>query len=499
MPSSKGSEEKIEEVSSSGGSFGWMGGLMFVQALPKLTSFILNLVILKYVSPEEYGIASLQLPLIATVIPRITKEALHRAAVRKSDHREAILTMVWASIPIGIFISLVLGLSYLQLSSAADNSWVITGFWCWMVSSWIELIIEPIIIYLEANHKMKAIVLIECFSLLTQCVLMILSIFIWTPSALFQSYGQLIYALCLLCGYFSYVLFWSSIQTILPNKFQIDSESLSSILGFFVQAVGKWVTAEGEHLILLSFGTEEQQGVYQFVNNLGSIVARIAFQPIERTSFIHFSNLSTKNEERKKIWIVMMNLSMMISLLYLATCPNYIHFLFKNFYGDVWVKTGAAHLLAFYGIYLFLIGMNGLVESHRDAITPSSLLNRMAPFTIFSIVFHFVIEALLMHYMGAFGLICAACVSTVVRMMYSMINYRDYLFPITIGIPPIHLLGVYLTVFLFGFSTRLYFGDHLIHFGLGIVQGGLFLLWMVFVERRRLLSMFQLIKNKKQD
>lgn len=135
----------------------------------------------RFMTPENYGRAALQLPVITTIVTRIMKEALHRVAVREKKHedeknRAQNLVLVWIAIPFAFLFSLVVCFVYLQASSdVQSNPWMlwglnsnycnISGLGCWLLSSWIELLIEPILIYLESHLKMNISMNIEIISL----------------------------------------------------------------------------------------------------------------------------------------------------------------------------------------------------------------------------------------------------------------------------------------------------------------------------------------------
>ena len=58
---------------------------------------------------------------------------------------------------------------------------------------------------------------------------------------------------------------------------------------FTFQAAGKLVLAEGSKAVLAMVTSEDVQGVYGLVNNLGSLVVRTLFQPFEELVFVTFS------------------------------------------------------------------------------------------------------------------------------------------------------------------------------------------------------------------
>lgn len=492
-------KESNESTHSFSMAVNWMASLMFVQFLSRILHFGMNLLIVRYMSPEDYGISALQLPFVATVIPRLIREALHRAAVRKSDDYDQILVLVWWSIPIGAILSGLIGLMFLMNSSTIiANPWAIQGFWCWMISSWMEMAIEPIIIYAESNLIMKLIVVVECISLFVQILGTMLMVYTMNSFVLLQSYGQLLFTASLTIGYYGYAFIWIGFHNLFPHSKTVSSKVFSSLKTFLLQSLGKYVTAEGEHFILFFFGTPEQQGIYEFVHNLGSMVARIAFQSIERTGFVYFAKLSNQTQERRNVWIMLLNVSYMISFLYLSTCPPYIYFLINTIYGDKWRTSNAPTLLALYGIYLLLIGVNGLVEAHRDAVSSYTKLQQMSYFTIFSVTLHFTIGSVFMYYFGAAGLILAACISTIVRCTYNITFFKEYMFSIMDGLPPKDALITFATIFVSAMISRSYLGDTWKHFIFGIAQGFLFVVWLAFFQRRKLLETWKLIKSKSE-
>jgi oligosaccharide translocation protein RFT1 len=58
---------------------------------------------------------------------------------------------------------------------------------------------------------------------------------------------------------------------------------------FSVQAAEKLLLAEGSKLALVGFQGSYDQGVYGLVANLGSLVVRLLFTPIEEAAFTAFS------------------------------------------------------------------------------------------------------------------------------------------------------------------------------------------------------------------
>lgn len=78
---------------------------------------------------------------------------------------------------------------------------------------------------------------------------------------------------------------------------------------FFKQSFLKQILTEGERYVMtflnvLSFG---DQGVYDIINNLGSMVARFIFLPIEESFYIFFAKVLERGRDvksQKQVWTV---------------------------------------------------------------------------------------------------------------------------------------------------------------------------------------------------
>jgi len=62
---------------------------------------------------------------------------------------------------------------------------------------------------------------------------------------------------------------------------------------FLKQGLMKQLLTDGERYVMTFFNTLkfDQQGVYDIVNNLGSLAARFLFKPIETSAYFYFSQL----------------------------------------------------------------------------------------------------------------------------------------------------------------------------------------------------------------
>eukprot|EP01117_Protostelium_nocturnum_P019200 TRINITY_DN8264_c0_g1_i1.p1 TRINITY_DN8264_c0_g1~~TRINITY_DN8264_c0_g1_i1.p1 ORF type:complete len:507 (-),score=165.87 TRINITY_DN8264_c0_g1_i1:193-1713(-) len=481
-------------------ALGWMASLVFIQFFTRIFHFGLSLLLLRFLSPQDLGRTALQIPFITMIFTRIAKEALHRAAIKEQEESEregkkgSNMILLWWSIPLCIISSSVVTLLFIFNSSAVEeNRWMIIGLSCWLVSSWLELAIEPVLVFTE-SHMLKGITVgVEFSSLVLHGICT--AFLLWRgETVLVQSYGQLIFALSSFIGYWGYARFvniqvWNSV---IPSSMTVEWEMIERVKGFLYNSIGKYVTAEGERAILFAGGNAEQQGLYEFVNNMGSIIARIAFLPIEKTAYVEFSRWKdvmeekenvTRKKERLRNWEIFLGISFIISFAYLSTCFNYVQTVLFLISGAKWSESEAPLLLGCFGFYLLLIGINGLVESLRDAIAPNEKIAEQAKYSTIFIVTYFVQGYFLMQWYGAGGLLLASCFSVIQRCAFNYYFFGDVLFPITKGLPTWDGILVFVTIFITGAIAKSFFGNGFKLLFVGVVSGVFFLLWLALYSQ----------------
>lgn len=119
-----------------------------------------------------------------------------------------------------------------------------------------------------------------------------LAIFCPSLGALAYSVARLLNAILLVIGS---CLSLPADVTILPSRNRLtgfDWEYLKLVKAYYTQSVFKQILTEGERYLIAAFGllTFAESGIYDLINNLGSIIARFVFLPIEEASYIYFTN-----------------------------------------------------------------------------------------------------------------------------------------------------------------------------------------------------------------
>lgn len=193
----------------------------------------------------------------------------------------------------------------------------------------IEILSEPFWIMMQMLFLIKERIQIDGYALIIRCFTIFIFVFYFQFGLLSFALGQLSYSICLLCGFFFY--FYKTLnkqnQSVsdqnnqnneksespfpftctrelfpsLPKKLanQQTKEKIYSILTFSWQSFEKLLLQESEKIVLKFTNTFLNQGVFSVVSNLGSLVARFLFLPIEEISFMFFSKLLNQNVDEK--------------------------------------------------------------------------------------------------------------------------------------------------------------------------------------------------------
>lgn len=83
-----------------------------------------------------------------------------------------------------------------------------------------------------------------------------------------------------------------SLQDFQPVLQPVPADSARLALLFFKQSFLKQLLTEGEkYLLSFSSVSMHDQGIYEVVNNLGSLFARFLFQPLEEGAYLFFSQV----------------------------------------------------------------------------------------------------------------------------------------------------------------------------------------------------------------
>ncbi|GLI64837.1 hypothetical protein VaNZ11_008131 [Volvox africanus] len=235
----------------------------------------------------------------------------------------------------------------------------------------------------------------------------------------------------------------------------LERHVLATSVVFTLQAVEKLALAEGSKMVIATMQSAANQGVYGLVSNLGSLVVRTLFQPLEEAAFAAFSTWGASAKASgagaaatevagttataatattsspsaatsaarlaplARALSPMVKAVAVLGLLAAAFGPSYSYVLLRVVYGTRWSETEAPAVLAAYSAYVLLLALNGIGEAFVHAVLDARGLQQSnALLLVFSGVHLGVCVALVRQY-GALGLVAADSANMVLRISYS--------------------------------------------------------------------------------
>jgi len=328
----------------------------------------------------------------------------------------------------------------------------------WFVASiGLELLVEPIFVQSQYLAQFQVRLRVEGLALFAKCMVMCAHLMMQRQRnvEIVKStiewafvYSELAYAGCLFLGYLAWN--WSSGRSAEENSTKNQKvgppqhqSKLKMFLSFYVYDIFRFILTEGEKYALVWFSTLKERGVYDVVFNLGSLVVRLVFQPIEQVAFttwvrmLHPQNMSNSKEDKDKkkrqldeaLFFLrgLLKLMMMIALTFACFGPSYSHTLFQILYGLAWAQTEAPFLMQVYCIYVGIVALNGVSEAFvRAAATGKTLQSYSLFMTLFSVIYVSVCSSLTFMGMGTVALILSNCVNMLCRIIYNAVFIRRY-------------------------------------------------------------------------
>ncbi|XP_062057069.1 protein RFT1 homolog isoform X2 [Lepus europaeus] len=419
---------------------------LLLQVLFRLITFVLNAFILRFLSKEIIGIVNVRLTLLYSTTLFLAREAFRRACLSGGTQRDwsQTLNLLWLTVPLGVFWSLFLGWVWLQLLEVPDPDVVPhygTGVVLFALSAVVELLGEPFWVLAQAHMFVKLKVIAESLSVVLRSVLTACLV-LWLPhwGLHIFSLAQLFYTAVLVLCYVVYftklllspgstkpqILPVSRIRDLLPSLTRtgafVNWKEAKLTWSFFKQSFLKQILTEG---------------VYDIVNNLGSLVARLIFQPIEESFYIFFAKVLEREKDaalqkQEDIAVAAVVLEALLKLALLTgltiTVFGFAYSqLALDIYGGTMLSSGSGPvLLRSYCLYVLLLAINGVTECFTFAAMSKEEVDRYN-FTMLALSCSFlVLSYLLTSWFGSVGFILANCFNMGIRITQSLCFIHRY-------------------------------------------------------------------------
>ncbi|KAK9820818.1 hypothetical protein WJX74_008655 [Apatococcus lobatus] len=481
--------------------------LLAAQVLSRLSTFVLNLIIVRICSPAVYGLASVQFQLINNVILFLSREGFRRGCLRIQEDAKSvqgakkILATTALCLPLGLSVSCAtcwLALRGNIAPEAASSTILLQG-----LAAMVELAGEPFFVLAQLQMRMRVRVLVETTANAAKGVATLLLLSLpaqYQPDpALSLSLAQVMYGCIIFGGYAcaSTPMLWrlgrqgwfrsraSSKQGKLgpPSATSLlNRDVLWLCASYTAQAGEKLMLQEGSRVVMVLCATSDSQGVYGLVTNLGSLVVRTLFQPLEEAAFLAFSQPHVpqhppgKNRDgplpasvsrastgsatsrvsadgrasardvcsddqdggrdaaegtligkagheghRRLLLSALTKLALLAGLTAVCFGPPYTYLLLRILYGRRWADgTEAAGALAAYCVYILFLAANGILEAYLHAVSDGRQIMASNVLLVAVSAVHLALSISLIRRLGVVGLIVADGANMALRVLYCL-------------------------------------------------------------------------------
>ncbi|KAF7858655.1 hypothetical protein EAF04_009254 [Stromatinia cepivora] len=407
--------------------------LIALQAGSRALTFIVNQVLLRYLSPELLAVST-QLEVYSITVLFFSRESLRVAIQRQADvsdddykakqdgnlsrkdryldsrttagKSQAIVNLSYISIFLGLGSTVVFGWIYAHARKfgVVETPYFGQSLRLYSVAAILELLAEPCFVVVQQKSAFKVRATAESIATVLRCIVTC-AVVVWAahhqrelgvvPFAI----GQGVYAISILLVYFLGVWniasrggFSLRVKPIYSKKkeyiYSYFSKPLLSLGGsLMIQSMVKHVLTQGDTFLIASMATQTAQGIYALASNYGGLVARLVLQPIEEMSRNYFGKLLSvvdgkpTKEATKKASIDLQRLLriyLILSVAVVAVGPIVAPLLLNFIAGPRWQSSGAGNVLAVYCYYIPLLALNGVCEAFVAVVATEAEVYRQS-------------------------------------------------------------------------------------------------------------------------
>ncbi|XP_054639424.1 protein RFT1 homolog isoform X2 [Dunckerocampus dactyliophorus] len=323
-----------------------------------------------------------------------------------------------------------------------------------------ELLAEPLWVLAQAHMFVRLKVVAESLAMLAKCIVTVVLVVSAREWGLYIfSAAHLVYTGVLVLCYAGYFLRFlgseeaskrdfplRSVGDLLPHKASgeplVDWSVARLTWSFFKQSFLKQILTEGERYVMtflnvLSFG---EQGVYDVVNNLGSMVARFVFLPIEESFYVFFAKVlqrgrPVQSQRKEDVAVAAEVLECLLKLvlvigLVIAVFGYAYSGLALDIYGGSLLSSGAGpSLLRCYSCYVLLLAVNGVSECFVFAAMSQEEVDKYNVVMLALSASFLLLSYLLTWWAGGVGFILANCLNMALRISHSILYIHRYFLP----------------------------------------------------------------------
>jgi len=441
---------------------------MATQLTFRLCTFVLNGVMLRYISRDILGVVNVRLALLATTSLFLSNEPFMRASLSRAKRERCwpeVINLVWCAVPYGALIVALTSTIWVWVLEQPDEEsipYYTLAVCIYALSALIEILVQPLHILGQLLLFLRAKTIIEGIAQSVRCILMVILV-IFRPDWGLLSFciAQLSYSCVMTSLYYAYFIRrcksgavdspFKNISNLIPrvrdNKPFVSVELGYLTWSFIKQSGLKQVLTEGERYVMTLFNvlSFSQQGIYDMIHNLGSLAARFLFLPIEEGFYLFISQTMHRGELAvnqphdsmklvARLFEALLRMVTYIGLTFLVFGYSY-SFLLLDIYGGhilsggsgpVSEGTSGTTLLRWYCVYVLLMAINGVTEGFKNATMKTSQVDAYNKMMLYFAIGFLVSAGLLTHFFGSVGFILANCCNMVARIVHSYRFIRTF-------------------------------------------------------------------------
>lgn len=365
------------------------------------------------------------------------------------------------NLPLGIITAAVLGFVWsTQLETPDPN--VIPHYHLAVLffasSAVLELLAEPLWVLGQSFLFVRLKVLIEGIAIAGRCLLtVILVVFFPQLGILAFCFAQLCFTFLFVGLYYVYFFRYiiasaakkdddfplKTFQDVFPQRIPKKAWASYDLAlltwSFFKQGFLKQLLTEGERYVMTLFNVLSfaNQGIYDTINNLGSLAARFIFLPIEESGYLFFAqtlirDVEVNQQPKESMDLATSVLKCLLKVVVLIGAVIWIFgdaysFLFLDIYAGSLLSTEPGPtLLKWFSFYVLLLAVNGTTECFVFAAMSQGQVDRYnRKMLLFSILF-LISSWYLTKTIGSVGFILANCLNMSARISHSIYFTRNY-------------------------------------------------------------------------
>jgi len=432
----------------------------------KLISFTLNQLLLRWTTPEVIGLASVQLELVLSSLLFLSREGIRLALLRESLKTRVVIqrfiNLSW--VPFSLVIAVSIAICSWQWIENRFNNFESEKFQAlcfYVIGAVLEAAGEPWVNVFQNCSQVLPKMRAESVGLLVKSFITFVLIVYLDMGVKSFGVAQIAYGLSYLITLICHTpgartVSGSAMQLsdfvarslpVLQKKSSIvdgdDDHDCSLYFGqrarlFAISVTSscilKHILTEADKIILSLTQSNFDQGIFAVANNYASLVVRTLFLPLEDSSRIALSKLTSaaegsrvtrKNREAlnrsKKMFIDILRIVGLIGIIFPAFGPSYVHVATNYIFSAKWQGSEIEQTLVAFCFYIFVLGINGITEAYVQVMITTGGFGSLNLGLVASFVVYSAVATLFVGRSGTAGVVFAGTCAMVVRIISSFL------------------------------------------------------------------------------